>query len=75
MTGFYMIQVFTERYFQTDFSTGSLEPIKCQCCPHIEPNQLIWYPNHLTSFYMMSTLVFNGLKTCLFLKNKVILVL
>ena len=30
------------------------EPIKCQCCPHIEANQL-------TGFYMRATLACNGL--------------
>ena len=31
-------------------------PIKCQCCPRIETNQLISTANQLTGFYMRATL-------------------
>ena len=37
------------------------QPIKCQCCPHIETSQLICTANQLTGFYMRATLAFNGL--------------
>ena len=37
------------------------KPIKCQCCPHIETNQLIYRVNQLTDFYIWATLAFNGL--------------
>ena len=37
------------------------EPIKCQCCPHIETSQLICTANQLTGFYMWATLALNGL--------------
>ena len=37
------------------------EPIKCQCCPHIENSQLICTANQLTGFFMRATLAFNGL--------------
>ena len=37
------------------------QPIKCQCCPHIETSQLICTANQLTGFYMRETLPFNGL--------------
>ena len=36
-------------------------PIKCQCCPHTETSQLICCANHLTDFYMRTTLALNGL--------------
>ena len=40
-----------------------ITPIKkCQCCPHIENNQLICCPTQLTGFYMRETLALNGLK-------------
>ena len=38
-----------------------VEPIKCQCCPHIETSQLICCAHQLTGFYMRETLTFNGL--------------
>ena len=38
----------------------SHEPIKCQCCTHIETSQLIGTANQLTGFYMRA-LVFNEL--------------
>ena len=38
------------------------QPINCQCCPHIETGQLIYYANQLTGFYMRATLAFSGLK-------------
>ena len=38
-----------------------IEPIKYQCCPHIEISQLICTVNQLTGFYMWTTLAFNGL--------------
>ena len=38
-----------------------VEPIKCQCCPHIETSQLICSAHQLTGFYMRETLTFNGL--------------
>ena len=45
-----------------DFNNrNSAEPIKCQCCPHIETSQLICSANQLTTFYMRATLTFNGL--------------
>ena len=37
------------------------QPIKCQCCPHIETSQLICTANQLTSFYMGETLALNRL--------------
>ena len=37
------------------------QPIKCQCCPHIETNKLIGTPDQLTGFYMRAALVFIGL--------------
>ena len=37
------------------------EPIKYQCCPHIETNQLICCANQLTGFCMRAILGFNGL--------------
>ena len=37
------------------------QPIKCQCCPHIETSQLIGPGNKLTGFYMRATLALNGL--------------
>ena len=37
------------------------QPIKCQCCPHIETSQLICTANQLTGFYMRATLAFNEL--------------
>ena len=37
------------------------EPIKCQCCPHIETSQLICFANQLTAFSMRATLVLDGL--------------
>ena len=37
------------------------QPIKCQCCPHIETSQLICCANQLTGFYMRATLTLNGL--------------
>ena len=40
---------------------GKFEPIKCQCCPHIETSQLICTANQLTDFYMRATLPSNGL--------------
>ena len=40
-----------------------IKPIKkCQCCPHIETNQLICCPSQLTGFYIRETLALNGLK-------------
>ena len=38
------------------------ELIKRQSCHHMETSQLIYRANQLTGFYMMATLVFNGLK-------------
>ena len=38
-----------------------IEPIKCQCCPHIETNQLICTANQMIGFYMRATLTLNGL--------------
>ena len=40
-----------------------INPLKCQCCPHIETSQLISTANQLTGFYMMATLAFNGLRS------------
>ena len=37
------------------------EPIKRQCCPHIETSQLISTANQMTGLHMRATLVFNGL--------------
>ena len=37
------------------------QPIKCQCCPHIETSQLICTANQLTGFYMRETQALNGL--------------
>ena len=37
------------------------QPIKCQCCSHIETSQLICTTNQLTGFYMRATLAFNEL--------------
>ena len=37
------------------------EPIKCQCCPHIETSQLICFADQLTGFNMRTTLELNGL--------------
>ena len=37
------------------------QPIKCQCCPHIETNKLIGTLDQLTGFYMRAALVFIGL--------------
>ena len=37
------------------------ELIKRQSCHHMETSQLIYRANQLTGFYMMATLVFNGL--------------
>ena len=37
------------------------EPIKCQCCRHIETSQLICIANQLTGFYMRATSALNGL--------------
>ena len=45
------------------------EPIKCQCCPHIETSQLICWANQLTGFYKRTTLALNGLKMKDFLNN------
>ena len=42
------------------------EPIKCQCCPHIETSQFICTANKLTGFYMRATLTLNGLICLLF---------
>ena len=39
----------------------SFEPIKCQCCPHVETSQLICKANQLTGFYIRATLAFNRL--------------
>ena len=39
-----------------------LTHFKCQCCPHIETNQLICTANQLTGFYMRTELALNGLK-------------
>ena len=33
-----------------------VEPIKCQCSPHIETSQMICTANQLTGFYMRATL-------------------
>ena len=38
-------------------------PIKCQCCPHTDPSQLIFIANQLAGFYMTATLAFNGLRS------------
>ena len=43
------------------FTRNSIKPIKCQCSPLIETNQLICIANQLTSFYIRPTLKFNGL--------------
>ena len=37
------------------------QPIKCQCCPHVETSQLISCANQLTGFYMRATLALKGL--------------
>ena len=42
------------------------QPIKCQCCPHIETSQLICTVNQLTGFYMRETLALDGLKKVCF---------
>ena len=47
---------------QNYFQTRVIQPIKCQCCPHIETRQLICTANQLTGFYMWVTQALNGLK-------------
>ena len=48
----------------------NIEPIKCQCCSHIETSQLTCYANQSTGFYMRAILAFNGLKQIIkLLKN------
>ena len=42
------------------------QPIKCQCCSHIETSQLICTVNQLTGFYMRATLALDGLKKVYF---------
>ena len=37
------------------------QPIKCQCCLHIETSQLICTSNQLTGFYIRLSLAFTGL--------------
>ena len=39
------------------------QPVKCQCCPHIETSQMIFTANQLTGFYMRATPAPNGLST------------
>ena len=45
----------------TNFRLISSQPIKCQCCPHVENSQLICCANQLTGFYMRATLALSGL--------------
>ena len=45
------------------------QPIKCQCCHHIETGQLICIANQSTDFYMKATLAFNGLTITEIQKN------
>ena len=46
---------------QNYFQTRVIQPIKCQCCPHIETRQLICTENYLIDFHMRATLVLDGL--------------
>ena len=41
------------------------QPIKCQCCPHIETSQSICCANQLTGFSMRATMALNGLSAIL----------
>ena len=43
------------------YLTSLTEPIKCQCFPHIETNQLIYCAYQLTGLYMRATLALSGL--------------
>ena len=53
-------------FFRVDMKFRDfLQPIKCQCCSHIETSQLIFTTNQLTGFYMRATLAFIGLKLIL----------
>ena len=45
----------------TFIQQGTGQPVKCQCCPHIETRLLICCVNQLTDLYMRATLAFNGL--------------
>ena len=36
-------------------------PLKSQCCPHLETSQLICCANHFAGFYVRAALAFNGL--------------
>ena len=47
----------------TNFRLISSQPIKCQCCPHVENSQLICCANQLTGFYRRATLTLKGLST------------
>ena len=38
-----------------------IEPINCQCRPHIETNRLVYTANQFAGFYMRATLEINGL--------------
>ena len=46
---------------KTKANSCLFKPIKCQCCPHIETNQLICFANQLTGFCMRARLALNGL--------------
>ena len=51
---------------QKPFSIGenvsiTIQSVKRQSCHHTETSQLTCRANQLTGFYMMATLVFNGL--------------
>ena len=43
------------------------QPIKCQCCPHIETSELICCANQFTGFYIRATLALNGLNQIIYL--------
>ena len=41
------------------------QPIKCQCCPHMETSQSICCANQLTGFSMRAAMALNGLSAIL----------